>query len=105
MKKFLAKASVEESKTVLGWIINTRSLTIHLPPNKLIAWSSFMDSILTKQASSFKELQSLEGHLNHAANIIPTMRHLLSCIRNLRFSSAQTRRKILIVPSLVLENL
>jgi hypothetical protein len=105
MKHFLAEASFKESKTVLGWIINTRSLTAHQPPNKLIAWLSSINSILTKQTSSSKELHSLEGCLNHATYIIPTMRHFLNRIRNLRFSSAQTRRKILKVPSPVLEDL
>jgi hypothetical protein len=35
-KKFLAEASFEETKIVLGWVLNTRQLTIHLPKNKTI---------------------------------------------------------------------
>jgi hypothetical protein len=37
MKKFMAEASFEEKKIILGWIINTRSFTIHLPENKFIS--------------------------------------------------------------------
>jgi hypothetical protein len=36
LKKFQAEACPEEVKTILGWIINTRSLTIALPDNKCI---------------------------------------------------------------------
>jgi hypothetical protein len=85
-KKFLAEASFEESKTVLGWIINTRSLTIHLPRNKFLAWSSSIDKIISNQTTSSKELHSIEGRLNHTAYILSPMRHFLSQIRSLRFS-------------------
>jgi hypothetical protein len=40
-KKFMAKAAFEESKTILGWIINTRSFTIHLPENKFISQNPY----------------------------------------------------------------
>jgi hypothetical protein len=39
LKKFLAEATPAEIKTVLGWVINSRSLLISLPMHKYIAWS------------------------------------------------------------------
>jgi hypothetical protein len=40
LKKFEAKGRLEEVKKILGWIINTRSLSITLPDDKFKAWSS-----------------------------------------------------------------
>jgi hypothetical protein len=34
LKIFKAKGRMEEVKKILGWIVNTRSLTIALPPDK-----------------------------------------------------------------------
>jgi hypothetical protein len=33
-KKFIAEERMEEQKTILGWNINTKSLSISLPPDK-----------------------------------------------------------------------
>jgi hypothetical protein len=40
LKKFEAEGRLEEVKKILGWIINTRSLSISLPDDKFKAWSS-----------------------------------------------------------------
>jgi hypothetical protein len=34
LKKFQAEARLEETKTVLGWVLNTRTLQISLPIDK-----------------------------------------------------------------------
>jgi len=34
LKKFRAEGRMEEIKKILGWIVNTRSLTIALTPDK-----------------------------------------------------------------------
>jgi hypothetical protein len=39
-KKLKAEGTFEEIKTVLGWVINTRSLSISLPPEKHQKWSA-----------------------------------------------------------------
>jgi hypothetical protein len=40
LKKFQAESRMEAIKTVLGWIINTRSLSISLPLDKYLKWTS-----------------------------------------------------------------
>jgi hypothetical protein len=47
MKKFIAEGRMEEKKTVLGWIINTRSLFISLPPDKHKKWVEDIDIMLS----------------------------------------------------------
>jgi hypothetical protein len=91
MKKFIAEATMEESKTILGWLINTRQLSIHLPDNKFIAWSKAIQKLISNNVASSKELHTIEGRLNHAAFIISTARHFLSRIRHLRISSEKSR--------------
>jgi len=39
LKKFLAKGRPSETKTVLGWVLNTRTLRISLPAEKFQLWS------------------------------------------------------------------
>ena len=79
--KATAEGALEEVKTVLGWVLNTRRLTISLPAHKFIAWSSEMKTIIAKGSSSLKELKRVLGRLSHAASILPMARHFLSRIR------------------------
>ncbi len=39
LKKFLAEGRMEEKKTVLGWVINTRTLLFYLPIDKHQKWA------------------------------------------------------------------
>jgi hypothetical protein len=48
ISKFLAKATPSEIKTILGWNVDTRRLLLSLPPNKVRAWSDFIQSMLDK---------------------------------------------------------
>ena len=52
--KLLAKAGAEEIKTILGWILNFRTLTIALPDNKYVAWKVAILEILEAGNNSFK---------------------------------------------------
>jgi hypothetical protein len=93
MKKFIAEASFNECKTVLGWILSTRIFTIHLPENKFISWCSSIDSIISNKKASLKLLHSTEGWLNHADYVIPTMRHFLSRICALQMVAEKTKKQ------------
>jgi hypothetical protein len=104
-KKFLAKACFEENKIVLGWQLNTRTFTIHLPHKKNEAWSSIIGSIMQSKLSLAKQLHSLEGHLNHATYIIPTMRHFLNQIRKLCYIAEKAKGKPTTVPPNVIQDL
>ena len=93
LKKLEAEGSLEEVKTILGWVINTRSLLINLPKEKYIAWSKSITNILQKGSSNKKELETLIGRLNHIGTIITHALHFLSRLRNL-LASAHKRRSV-----------
>ncbi len=82
LKKFQAEARLEESKTVLGWILNTRSLQISLPLNKYQQWTSEINSLINNPRVCAKQLESTLGRLNHVANILPILRHFLGRLRH-----------------------
>jgi len=77
IKKFHAEGRLEEVKTILGWVVNTRSLSISLPDHKLHSWITDIDSIISKKKSSFQVLETLLGRLNHVACIFMPMRHFM----------------------------
>jgi hypothetical protein len=82
IKKFKAEARLEETKLVLGWILNTRSLQISLPLDKHQKWSSDINIMISNPRVSVKQLESTLGRLNHVANIIPILRHFLGRLRH-----------------------
>jgi hypothetical protein len=77
LKKLKAEGRLEETKIVLGWLINTRSLLISLPDHKCHAWLRDIDAMLSAEKSSYQLLETLLGRLNHAACIFLPMRHFL----------------------------
>lgn len=81
--KLRAEGRIEETKTILGWIYNTRSLTVALPPDKFHAWTNQIKHILESKQSNRKDLETLTGRLNHAATVNPLFRHFLGRIRHL----------------------
>ena len=90
-EKFLAEATPAEQKTILGWVIDTRRLTIALPANKHAAWSRSIDDILTADKVTYKELEVLIGRLNHAAFVIPMARHFLGRLRTALYAANHRR--------------
>jgi hypothetical protein len=95
LKKFLAEATPDEIKTILGWIIDTRHLTIALPHHKYVAWCRFIEELLAAQRVAFHDLESLIGRLNHAGFIIPSARHFLGRLRAAMYV-AQRRRHVVL---------
>jgi hypothetical protein len=81
VKKLLAEGKMEETKNVLRWMINTRSLLIILPLNKHSKWSKDITDIISLKQVKHKQLETLIGRLDHTATFIPTMRHFLSHLR------------------------
>ncbi len=76
--------------TVLGWTLDTRQLTIHLPHEKYVIWKRDIDKILAKEKKpvELKKLESIVGQLQHMATVIPPPKHFMSCLYG-----AQTRVK------------
>ena len=79
--KLIAEGTPAEVQLVLGWSLNTRSLSILLPPDKFEAWSSDLHTIIRNGTASFDELDSTVGQLNHAGYAIPLSRHFPNCLR------------------------
>lgn len=46
LKKFIAEGSLKETKTILGWRINSRSLVISLPPEKSTKWKRKINKLI-----------------------------------------------------------
>lgn len=77
LKKLRAEGQLSGTKTVLGWVINTRSLLISLPEHKASDWLRDIDTILLAKKVHFKVLESLMGRLNHVACMLSPMRHFM----------------------------
>ena len=85
IRKLLAESRLEEIKTVLGWVINTRSFRISLPDEKARRWlldlHSILDNLDSNKPVTTKEWQSIIGKLNNASYIFREGRFFLSRLR------------------------
>ena len=81
--KLIAEGTPAEIQIVLGWLINTRRLTVALPDDKFLAWKSDVQHIITERRVRHDALDSLLGRFNHAAMIMPITRHFLGRLRAL----------------------
>jgi hypothetical protein len=52
--KLELEALLEETKTILGWLINFRRLLIILPDNKFTAWTKAIKDILNERSATAK---------------------------------------------------
>ena len=77
-------------KIVLGWTINTRSLTVCLPSHKYIAWKSQLESFINRKSTNAKDIQSLLDRLENIAIIIPMLGHFLNNIRQVEIKASIT---------------
>ena len=91
--KLLAEAKLEETKTLLGWILNTRLLLVILPNNKFVSWSKDIELILTTGKSNHDDLDTLIGRLGHTSTIIPHMKHFMNRLRMEKNRAAKNTRK------------
>jgi len=81
IRKLLAEGGLAETYTFLGWLINTRLLTIALPREKWSVWLKSVVQLLQKDKASFDELSTLVGRLEHVCYIIPSARHFMNRLR------------------------
>jgi hypothetical protein len=78
IRKMLAEGGLRETIMFLGLFIKTRRLTIALPPEKSSAWSNEIRDMMSKRkAVKHKDLQSLNGKLNHVCFITPDAKHFM----------------------------
>jgi hypothetical protein len=71
-----------EDQIILGWCLDTpRRLVVKLPGDKFISWLSDIAEVLASSKIIFGDFESLVGHLNHAAYVIPLSRHFMNHLR------------------------
>ena len=91
-----AEGGPEETKTILGWEIDSRQLLVKLPSHKFIAWSSQVESFLTRKTANSKDLRSVLGRMENIAIMIPMFGHFLNNIRQLEIKATNTNKNQLI---------
>jgi len=80
--KLQEEGFLSETPTILGWVINTRLLTISLPNKKYDSWNRDLLEVIKSKKISYKNLEQLLGRLNHAATACSLMRYYLNRLRN-----------------------
>jgi hypothetical protein len=93
--KLEAEAGLEEQKTILGWLVDTRRLLLSLPNNKFVTWTAILIKVLEQGTTTAKEMESIIGHLGHLGMAIHTVYHFMSRLRDLQ-ERAKSRRSIAI---------
>ena len=91
VNKLIAEATPEESKMILGWLMDFRKLIISLPANKHLAWSKSIQEILVRGSAKAKELETIIGRLGHLGAVIPFVYHFLSRLREWQYRSSNKR--------------
>jgi hypothetical protein len=51
--------------------MDARRLLVGLPDDKFLAWKNDLDDFINKGGSTYGELESMVGRLNHASFLIP----------------------------------
>ena len=92
LAKLIAEAGLEETKTILGWYFDFRTLTVKLPLNKFTAWSNAIKSMIGSKSATAKELECNIGRLVHLSMVIPTIHHFMSRLRELHTRSLNRSR-------------
>ena len=92
LRKMHAEGGLHELVTFLGWLIDTRRLTIALPEDKWLAYSKQIRACMAAHRISGKDLKTLVGRLNHVCFVIPDARHFMSRLRALERRAAASNK-------------
>jgi hypothetical protein len=57
--KLAAEGGLSETKMILGWHFNFRTLTTTLPKHKFITWSTKIQQMMSMSKTSKKALESM----------------------------------------------
>ena len=80
------------SKTILGWIIDTISMTIHLPPHRVTRLGEILASIPKSQRRlSVKKWHKILGELRSMSLALPGARNLFSTMQKALALKSKTR--------------
>ena len=79
-------------KNILGWIINSVTMTLELPPHRQQRLGEILGSIpLSQKRTSAKKWHKLLGELRSMALALPGARNLFSTLQNALKTSSKTR--------------
>jgi hypothetical protein len=93
LKKFAAEALPEETKVILGWLIDDAwRLIVSLPQDKYLTLSKSIWEILLARKVSYSILEELIGRLNHLCRVVqPGSQHFLGRLGSLLESFAHCK--------------
>ena len=91
-----AEGAPEEQKICLGWLLDTRNLTVSLPSHKAQAWSKQISNMMLHKSVGEKLLASILGRLENIATIIPMMGHFFNIVRFLQMKAEKNRHNVTI---------
>ena len=82
-KKWLAEGTQEETKTILGWLVDSRRLIVQLPPDKYKAYSEQVKATIKAGKIDHKQLENIIGRLQRASYVAPHSKYFLNRLRML----------------------
>jgi hypothetical protein len=74
-EKLKAEGGLAKTKIILGWHFNFCTLTVTLPEQKHIAWSSKIQTMIATNRRTKKALKSAKRQLSHVGFVIPWVFH------------------------------
>jgi hypothetical protein len=89
--KLLDEGSLSETKVILGWLFNFRTLAVCLPDHKFIAWTTAIQKMIMLKCTTLKDLDTTIGQMGHVGFVIPWVYHFLSRLRSLHCRSKNRR--------------
>jgi hypothetical protein len=89
--KLESEAPLEETKVILGWLINFRWFLIILPYNKFKAWTAAIETMINNSTATAKTLETNNGRLVHLGMAIPFIHHFMIRLRDLHSTAKQRR--------------
>jgi len=94
-----------ETRIILGWTFQTRSLRIELPLEKHTNWTEALNNHISMRTIAIEQLDTTIGRLNHVGIILPPTRHFLSRTRSLVSHCQQRNKRWVRLPCTVKEDL
>lgn len=79
--KLLAEGFPSESHVFLGWLLNTRKLSLALPEDKFLSWNRDRSDKIKSRKATLKEIDTIVGRFYHSSYVVPLSRHFLNQIR------------------------
>ena len=89
--KLAAEGGLSETKMILGWLFNFRTLIVSLPDHKFIAWTAAIQKMITSKRTTSKDLETTIGRMGHVGFVIPWVHHFLSRLRSLHYRCKNRR--------------